>query len=272
MVDSSPKTLSSYSQSLVSAITERYFQHNFQYIFKKINIIFKCHFLAPENKKLTFLYLANDVIQNSKKKGPEYGKEFFNCLPRVFTYIGNECSDEKLFRSLERILTIWEERSVYDKATISDYRNKLNKGKESHEGSTPEQAPKNEKRKVDEENGRSKKLKNNDTLKSSDNGTSVDPSMSLSPHIPLGDPPEPEKLIEVLTKLMDHSAASDVVVREQIANFPKEISDLNFIAKLEDKEQAKQFSEKVRIISFSVQFSINKNYEKDNFFKFCFRI
>uniref|UniRef100_T1GBT7 CID domain-containing protein n=1 Tax=Megaselia scalaris TaxID=36166 RepID=T1GBT7_MEGSC len=167
---------------------------------------------APENKKLTFLYLANDVIQNSKKKGPEYGKEFFNCLPRVFTYIGNECSDEKLFRSLERILTIWEERSVYDKATISDYRNKLNKGKESHEGSTPEQAPKNEKRKVDEENGRSKKLKNNDTLKSSDNGTSVDPSMSLSPHIPLGDPPEPEKLIEVLTKLMDHSAASDVII------------------------------------------------------------
>ena len=31
---------------------------------------------VPQPKKLTFLYLANDVIQNSKKKGPEFSMEF----------------------------------------------------------------------------------------------------------------------------------------------------------------------------------------------------
>ena len=28
-------------------------------------------------RKLTYMYLANDVVQNSRRKGPEYSKEFF---------------------------------------------------------------------------------------------------------------------------------------------------------------------------------------------------
>ncbi|KAL5290304.1 RPRD1A family protein [Megaselia abdita] len=212
---------------------------------------------APENKKLTFLYLANDVIQNSKKKGPEYGKEFFNYLPKVFKYIGEECTDEKLYKSLGRILSIWEERGVYDRATISDYRSRLNKEEVEENGGGAGEASKNEKKRKGDDDGNnhrsnSKRSKSTDSAKSVDagaklNGTPAESSVSLSPHVPLGDPPEPEELIEVLTKLMDNSAASDVVVREQIANFPKEISDLSFVAKLEDKEQAKKFSEKVRI-------------------------
>ena len=35
-------------------------------------------------RKLTLLYVANDVIQNSKKKGPEYRAEFVKVLPWVF--------------------------------------------------------------------------------------------------------------------------------------------------------------------------------------------
>ena len=31
---------------------------------------------VAQPRKLTFLYLANDVIQNSKKKGPEFSQEF----------------------------------------------------------------------------------------------------------------------------------------------------------------------------------------------------
>jgi len=45
---------------------------------------------VPEPKKLTFMYLANDVIQNSKKKGPEYGKEFNHVLGKVFAHIGEK--------------------------------------------------------------------------------------------------------------------------------------------------------------------------------------
>ncbi len=43
--------------------------------------LFSCGFIAVKgDKKLTFLYLANDVIQNSKRKGPEFSQEFRSVL------------------------------------------------------------------------------------------------------------------------------------------------------------------------------------------------
>lgn len=38
-------------------------------------------------KKLTLLYLANDVIQNSRKKGPEFMNEFAAVLKQAFSSI-----------------------------------------------------------------------------------------------------------------------------------------------------------------------------------------
>ena len=35
-------------------------------------------------RKLTYMYLANDVVQNSRRKGPEYSKEFF-----IFSKLSN---------------------------------------------------------------------------------------------------------------------------------------------------------------------------------------
>lgn len=42
---------------------------------------------AKQPKKLTFMYLANDVIQNSRKKGPEYAKEFTTALKQGFEIV-----------------------------------------------------------------------------------------------------------------------------------------------------------------------------------------
>lgn len=36
--------------------------------------------------RLTFMYLANDVIQNSKKKGPEFTKDFATVLPDAYKF------------------------------------------------------------------------------------------------------------------------------------------------------------------------------------------
>lgn len=33
------------------------------------------------------MYLANDVIQNSKKKGPEFSKEFSTILSKAFAHV-----------------------------------------------------------------------------------------------------------------------------------------------------------------------------------------
>lgn len=42
---------------------------------------------AKTSRKLTFLYLANDVIQNSKKKGPEFTKDFEGVLVDAYSHV-----------------------------------------------------------------------------------------------------------------------------------------------------------------------------------------
>ena len=39
--------------------------------------------IASSSRKLTLLYVANDVIQNARRKGPEYKAEFTRALPRA---------------------------------------------------------------------------------------------------------------------------------------------------------------------------------------------
>lgn len=69
------------------------------------------------------MYLANDVIQNSKKKGPEYGLEFGKELAKAFKHISiNNCSS-KTRNSLTRLLNIWEDRLVYSKSQIHEFNN-----------------------------------------------------------------------------------------------------------------------------------------------------
>ena len=81
---------------------------------------------AAPSEKLTLLYLANDVIQNSKKKGPEYRVEFVRVLPQAFQLVSRE-KDSSLQRSVERIVNIWEERKVFDGETVGKLRSLLGK-------------------------------------------------------------------------------------------------------------------------------------------------
>lgn len=78
------------------------------------------------------MYLANDVIQNSKKKGPEYGKEFGNILKRAFEHIAEKGIDDKTKSSLSRLLKIWNDRGVYDDAQIADFKSALSNTKETY--------------------------------------------------------------------------------------------------------------------------------------------
>ena len=43
--------------------------------------------VATAARKISFLYLANDVIQNSKKKGDELPREFAKILPDAFIHV-----------------------------------------------------------------------------------------------------------------------------------------------------------------------------------------
>lgn len=68
------------------------------------------------------MYLANDVIQNSKKKGPEYGKSFGEVLVDSFKHMAKTGINTKTKHSLHRILNIWQERGVYDAQKVQDFK------------------------------------------------------------------------------------------------------------------------------------------------------
>ncbi|XP_017109024.2 regulation of nuclear pre-mRNA domain-containing protein 1B [Drosophila bipectinata] len=232
---------------------------------------------VPEPKKLTFMYLANDVIQNSKKKGPEYGKEFSHVLAKVFSHIGEKCNSDKLLGSLGRILNIWLERGVYDPKAIGDWRARLHREASnggaggsstngSKSGGDPEKSEKErehrsekserrEKRKHEERHSKSKRSRQHHH-QSSNSSANAGPSAEepagaaqpenghTPPYLPLGEPPEPEELIKALTSI-ENSASSDAVVRERIAKLPQEISEISCISKLEDKDKAKALARQV---------------------------
>lgn len=143
------------------------------------------------------MYLANDVIQNSKKKGPEYGKEFGKILKNAFTHIGETCSgDEKTIGSLGRILKIWGERGVYEENQIVEYKNALNNISEKS-NNTNDKSSHASKRKPNEtaENGRESNKKQKTSSSASKehgkretievNGT-VETHVILSPKVPTG--------------------------------------------------------------------------------------
>lgn len=70
------------------------------------------------------LYLANDVIQTSKKKGPEYKSEFTRILPRALQLVSRE-KDNSLLKSVERIVNVWEERKVFEADVIIRFKSIL---------------------------------------------------------------------------------------------------------------------------------------------------
>ncbi|XP_046397166.1 regulation of nuclear pre-mRNA domain-containing protein 1B [Ischnura elegans] len=229
---------------------------------------------AKEHRKLTFMYLANDVIQNSKKKGPEYGKEFGNVLKKVFEHMSYLDVDDKNRSGFLRILQIWEERGVYDAKQIKDWKMAFEKSGNSE---PPKKKAKAEKS-FDEKMSNSQEKNFNSSAKNKEQSyhevqkvsskdtrqhvvrerkkseTEVEIEIdgrkevhtTLSPHraIPAGDPPEPEELIKALLDL-ENSASSDAVVRERIASLPPEVSEVSLLSKLEDKGAADKLSVQV---------------------------
>ena len=72
---------------------------------------------ADSKHKLTLMYLANDVIQMSKKKGSEFKLEFLKVIPRCFQMVSQD-TDANLLKSVERIVSVWEERKIFDGQVI----------------------------------------------------------------------------------------------------------------------------------------------------------
>ncbi|KAL5581415.1 hypothetical protein UlMin_013857 [Ulmus minor] len=67
---------------------------------------------APRDQRLAFLYLANDILQNSRKKGAEFVGEFWKVLPDALRDV-IENGDEFGRNAAMRLISILEERKVF---------------------------------------------------------------------------------------------------------------------------------------------------------------
>ncbi|XP_048367635.1 regulation of nuclear pre-mRNA domain-containing protein 1A isoform X2 [Sphaerodactylus townsendi] len=165
---------------------------------------------AKPNRKLTFLYLANDVIQNSKRKGPEFTKDFAPVIVEAFKHVSSE-TDESCKKHLGRVLSIWEERSVYENDVLEQLRHAL----------YGEKAP---------------RKRTYEQIKVEDNNCSAQSSPC--------DPPQTTDLIRALQEL-ENAASGDAAVHQRIASLPVEVQDASLLDRITDKESGEQLSKTV---------------------------
>ncbi|XP_028407104.1 uncharacterized protein LOC114529484 [Dendronephthya gigantea] len=112
---------------------------------------------AKPDRRLILFYLANDIIQNSRKKGKEYTQSFSKVLGDAMQYL----RDTSIRPSVERVLKIWQERKVFEKDAVQKLLNQLNNAsvKPKPKPKPEPSVPKKEIEKVKDEEKKKKKPK-----------------------------------------------------------------------------------------------------------------
>ncbi|XP_032826885.1 regulation of nuclear pre-mRNA domain-containing protein 1B-like isoform X2 [Petromyzon marinus] len=192
------------------------------------------------SRKLTYLYLANDVIQNSKRKGPELTREFSSVLLDAFSHVARE-ADDRCRTPMQRLLHIWQERAVYDGDFIEQLLQAASERKtkkRTRELTVPVQ-PTRRRREADEEE------EENDE-EDEEKKVVVLPAAVMEDDHYLGnaspkEPPEAGELVRVLTEL-ESAASSDAAVRQKIASLPPAVQDISQLSRITDREAAERLT------------------------------
>lgn len=69
--------------------------------------------------------MVNDVVANCRKKGPEFKNEFGPILVPALKLMCQVVNDEVTHKKLDRILSIWGSRNMFDEKLIAEYRKSL---------------------------------------------------------------------------------------------------------------------------------------------------
>lgn len=73
-------------------------------------------------KKLSLLYLCNDVVQQARhKRKPEFIELFAACLPQVFNTIYST-TDDTIKPKYDRLISVWEQRGIFSASVIRTMR------------------------------------------------------------------------------------------------------------------------------------------------------
>ncbi|XP_076840806.1 regulation of nuclear pre-mRNA domain-containing protein 1B isoform X2 [Brachyhypopomus gauderio] len=185
---------------------------------------------AKSSRKLTFLYLANDVIQNSKKKGPEFTRDFEGVLVDACSHVARE-TDESCRKHMERLLNIWQERSLYRADFIQQLKLAIeDSNSPKHKAAEEKKGLKRSFQKVQEEE---------------EEDDDDDYRTQYSPRETDGTGPQlTEDLVKALQDL-ENAASGDAAVRQKIASLPQEVQDVSLLEKITDKDAADKLSKTV---------------------------
>ncbi|KAL5467428.1 hypothetical protein EMCRGX_G031649, partial [Ephydatia muelleri] len=182
---------------------------------------------GSSNRKLTLLYLANDILQNSRKKGTEYVTEFNRVLPKAFHLVNNE-KDESLSAAVSRILSVWEERKVFEDDLIKKYKAYLTAGS-SHSH-----------RRIRSDSDAKKRIRDSPPVPKPEE---LSPAESPPKK---REPPEPEELFKRMAAIdRSNSVAADTATQQRIAALPPEVHSSSLSVGLKDKTAVNQLMEKV---------------------------
>ncbi|KAL1021068.1 hypothetical protein UPYG_G00008310 [Umbra pygmaea] len=185
---------------------------------------------AKSSRKLTFLYLANDVIQNSKKKGPEFAKDFETVLVDACSHVARE-ADDGCRKPMDRLLTIWQERSLYKAEFIQQLKLAI------EDSNSPQHQPTEEKK--------ASKRTYQKIQEPEEEEDDDDYRGHMSPQDSyISGPQMTEELVKALQDL-ENAASGDAAVRQKIASLPQEVQDVSLLEKITDKEAADKLSKTV---------------------------
>ncbi|CAI5446727.1 unnamed protein product [Caenorhabditis angaria] len=77
------------------------------------------------SKIVNLLYLANDVIQNSRKQYPKYKEDFFLNLEHAFRH-ASKLKEPSVNKALGKLIKVWKEREIYNHKQIRGLEDSIN--------------------------------------------------------------------------------------------------------------------------------------------------
>lgn len=118
------KRLDQVSNSQESIQTLSYFCLHYKNHHKRIvQIWLKCLQKAKTSHRLTLIHLANDIVQNAKRKNvASFIQDFKNIMRDTVPHL----KDPKIKTSVERVFSIWQDRNIFDATFISELKGQLN--------------------------------------------------------------------------------------------------------------------------------------------------
>lgn len=118
------KRFSMVSTSQGSIQSLSFFCLHYKNYHKKIaHIWLRCLQKARVSHRLTLIYLANDIVQNAKRKNTlSFIDAFKSILKDTIPYL----RDDKIKKSVERVFSIWQDRAIFDAKYTNELKALLN--------------------------------------------------------------------------------------------------------------------------------------------------